>query len=115
MLRGWNELSIGCAIVLDMTFALFMRRWVILVCGVALLLFGVVVLCTNLPVAHGWTQYAPVSGMAFYPGLSSAHGAANGINGVSLVRYASFTGQIAIALGISVVTGWVGFRLGKRA
>jgi hypothetical protein len=98
-----------------MTFARFMRRWVILVCGVTLLLFGVIVLCTNLPVAHGWTQYAPVSGMAFYPGLSSAHGAANGISGVSLVRYASFTGQIAIALGISVVTGWVGFRLGKRA
>lgn len=92
-----------------------MRRWVILVCGSALLLFGVIVLCTNLPIAHGWTQYASVSGMAFYPGLSSAHGAGDGPGGVSLARYASFTGQMAIALGVGMVTGWVGFRLGKHS
>jgi hypothetical protein len=100
---------------MDMTFAPIARRWVILVSGSLLLVLGVIVLCTNLPIAFGWAEYAPISGMAFYPGLSSAHGIVDGIGRVSFDRYASFSGQIAIALGIALVTGWIGFALGKRA
>lgn len=100
---------------MDMIFAPFMRRWVILVSGVLLLISGVVVLSTNLSIALEWAEYAPVSGMAFYPGLSSAHVATNGLAGVAFGSYANFSGQIAVALGVALVAGWAGFALGKRA
>lgn len=99
---------------MDMTFAPFARRWVILAVGGLLLVLGVVVLCTNLPIALGWAEYAPFFSMAFYPGLSSAQGMVEGVGRVS-DRYASFSGEIAIALGVALVTGWIGFALGKRA
>lgn len=98
-----------------MTFAPFVRHWAILAAGGILLVLGVVVLCTNLPIAFGWTEYAPISGMAFYPGLAGAHGVFDGAGRVSFDRYASFNGQIAIVLGVALVTGWIGFSLGKRA
>lgn len=98
-----------------MTFAPFVRHWVILFSGTLLLVLGVVMLCAHLPFAFGWAQYAPVSGMAFYPGLSHDHGMAVDVGHVSFDHYASVSGQIAIALGLSLITGWIGFALGKRA
>jgi len=98
-----------------MTFALFMRRWAILASGALLLVLGAVVLYTHLPIALGWVEYAPVSGMAFYPGLTSAPGTLDGIGRLSFDGYASFGGQVSIALGTALVTGWVGFTLGRRS
>jgi hypothetical protein len=96
-----------------MTFALFMRRWVILASGALLLVLGAVILNTHLPIALGWVEYAPVSGMAFYPGLASAPGSLDGVG--TFESYASFGGQISIALGTALITGWIGFALGRRA
>ncbi|WP_349897262.1 hypothetical protein [Parafrigoribacterium soli] len=97
-----------------MTFAPFARRWAILIVGSIFFLAGLAILVSGSTLAFGWASYAPLSGMAFYPGLpaseSMLHGAA-----LSPARYASFSGQISITLGIALIAGWTGYVFGKRA
>lgn len=97
-----------------MTFAPFARRWAILIAGSLFLLIGLTILLTHSTLAFGWASYAPLSGMAFYPGLSATDAMVNGTV-LSPDRYASFSGQIAIALGMSLIAGWMGYFFGKRA
>jgi len=80
--------------------------------GGAFLLVGIVVVCTHLSLASGWGVYAPMSDMAFYPGLPSTRAVLqSGAGQASPDHYASLGGQILIALGITLLAGWVGFTL----
>lgn len=97
-----------------MTFAPFARRWAILIVGTFFLIVGLGILLTHSTLAFGWASYAPLSGMAFYPGLSASDAMLQGAV-LSPDRYASFSGQIAIGLGMSLIAGWVGYFFGKRA
>lgn len=72
------------------------RRWAVLVLGVALLVVGAAVI--NQPMASfGWFAYAPLSATTFVP----------------VVSYMP-QGLFLVALGLVLVSGWVGYQLGKR-
>jgi hypothetical protein len=91
-----------------------MRRWGILALGVALILFGLAILLSRSTLAFAWTAHAPVSGLAFYPGSPAAYSMAAAEAHLGPNRYLAFSGQIAIAIGLALSAGWVGFRLGRR-
>lgn len=91
----------------------FLRRFGILILGALLLVAGVIVGISNAqtvnipfttflgnrPVSFGWTAYAPLSSTTFVPPSPQ------------------FPGIIAIAcvvLGLVLIAGWVGFRLGRQ-
>ncbi|MEO7123945.1 MAG: hypothetical protein ABI400_12680 [Lacisediminihabitans sp.] len=97
-----------------MTIAPFTRRWVVLTLGCMFLLLGVVVLFTHLTLAFGWAARLPMYDMAFYPGLPSTPSVLRtGQVVASAGNYASLGGQISIALGVTLLAGWVGFTLGS--
>ncbi|WP_349902733.1 hypothetical protein [Parafrigoribacterium humi] len=98
-----------------MIIAPLIRRWGVLVMGGAFLLVGIVLVCTHLSLVAGWGHYAPMSDMAFYPGLPSSHAPLGGELAETPERYASRGGQILIALGITLLAGWVGFTLSCRS
>jgi len=92
----------------------FVRRWGILSLGVALLLTGLTIFFTQTTVIYEWTAYDPLSARAFLPGAPTSHGGELAGQGSDL-RRASFRGQIAITVGFTLVAGWIGFKLGRRA
>ncbi len=94
-----------------MTIAPFMRRWGVLVLGGAFLLVGVVVLSIHPAFAFSWSSYAPMSDMVFYPGLPSNYSVLH--TGAREDHYTSLGGQISVALGVTLLFGWVGFALGR--
>lgn len=75
-------------------------------------MFGLTVFLTHSTIVLGWTEYAPVNGMAFYPGLPGGHTAIQNAAGSAPNRYASVSGQISIAVGLILVSGWIGFAMG---
>lgn len=78
-----------------------LRSYGILAAGLALLAVGVAVLAANpflTGASFGWFAYAPLSSETFAPWLG-----------------AGILGPLALAaLGIALIAGWVGFRLGRR-
>lgn len=99
-----------------MIIAPFMRRWIILALGSVFLLFGLVVLYAHVTFTCEWAACSPMSDMAFYPGLPSTQtGFPGGAGLASSDRNESLTGQILIALGITLVAGWIGFALGGHS
>lgn len=77
-----------------------LRRFGILILGIALLVIGVVFYAVALPQpSFGWTAYAPLTGTTFVPTPSP-----------NLPHYALGV----IGAGLVLVAGWVGFRLGHR-
>lgn len=71
------------------------KRWGIPVLGVALLVWGTNLVVAN-PVSFGWLAAAPVSGEAF------------------VVQPPLNAGAFVAALGLMLVSGWIGFLLGRR-
>ena len=67
--------------------------------GAALLVIGVVVVTTQ-PIGFGWTAYAPLSDVTFSPQFPTP---------------AMWLGGIMAGLGLALLAGWIGFRLGRRA
>jgi hypothetical protein len=103
-------------IVLDMIITLFIRRWCILAMGGALLLLGLVVLYAHVAFAFDWVAYSPATIVAFYPGLPSAEETDIGRAAMTSPEgITSLSGQILIALGATLVSGWTGFALGSWA
>ena len=92
----------------------FVRRWGILSLGVALLLTGLTIFFTHTTVIYEWTAYDPLSARAFLPGSPTSHSAEIAEQGAN-IRRASFRGQVSTTLGFALVTGWIGFKLGRRA
>jgi hypothetical protein len=95
-------------------FALWSRRWGILALGVVFVLFGLAVFLSRSTLAFAWTAHAPVSGLAFYPGSPAAYSMAGSEADIAPNRYVAFSGQISITIGLVLMAGWVGFRLGRR-
>jgi hypothetical protein len=95
-------------------FALWLRRWGILALGVVLLLFGLTVFFSRSTLAFAWTAHVPVSGLAFYPGSPATYSMAAAEAYLAPNRYLGFSGQIAVTVGLALIAGWVGFRLGRR-
>ena len=92
----------------------FLRRWCVLVTGVALLAFGLVVFLTQSTVTVSWTAYDLASGTALLPGAPSLQFGNGGDGLTHQVRRLSLSGQLSIGVGVALVAGWVGFALGKR-
>jgi hypothetical protein len=91
-----------------------LRRWCVLVLGIALLAFGLVVFLTQSTISVSWTAYDLASGTALLPGAPNVQ-FGNGGEGLShQVRQLSLSGQLSIGVGVALVAGWVGFALGKR-
>ncbi|GMA91953.1 hypothetical protein [Homoserinibacter gongjuensis] len=66
--------------------------------GAALLVIGIVVVTTQ-PVGFGWTAYAPLTDATFSPPFPTP---------------AMWIGGALAAVGLALLAGWVGFRLGRR-
>ena len=77
-----------------------LRNYVVGALGAALLLIGIVVVATQ-PVGFGWTAYAPLSNpdMVISPPFPTP---------------AMWLGGALAAVGLALLAGWVGFRLGRR-
>jgi heme/copper-type cytochrome/quinol oxidase subunit 1 len=74
----------------------FVRRFGILIIGILLVISGVVVNRITPPVASfGWTAYAPLTSETYVPGFP---------------RIAS----VLVVLGLVLIAGWIGFRIGRR-
>jgi uncharacterized protein YjeT (DUF2065 family) len=95
-------------------FALWSRRWGILALGIVFVLFGLAVFLSRSTLTFAWTAHAPVSGLSFYPGSPATYSMAGSEAHVAPNRYAAFSGQISITVGLVLMAGWVGFRLGRR-
>lgn len=74
----------------------FVRRWVVLVVGLAALIVGIVLL-NQSTASFGWFAYAPLSQATF----------------VGMSPYVS-PGLLLTAAGLVLIAGWVGFRMGRR-
>ena len=104
----------GMHYVQGMIIVRFLRRWGVLALGVALLATGLTIFLSHTVILYEWTAYDPLSARAFLPGAPSSHSwdiAGQEAN----IRRASFRGQVAITVGFTMVAGWIGFRLGRRA
>lgn len=76
----------------------FLRGYWVLVLGVVFLVLGVI---SDAPFVEattpfGWTAYAPLTSTTFTPG------------------FAPYGPVVLLALGLILVSGWVGHRLGRR-
>jgi heme/copper-type cytochrome/quinol oxidase subunit 1 len=67
--------------------------------GAVLLVIGIVVVTTQ-PVGFGWTAYAPLTDVTFTPPFPTP---------------AMWIGGALAAVGLALLAGWVGFRLGQRS
>jgi heme/copper-type cytochrome/quinol oxidase subunit 1 len=74
------------------------RGFWVLVLGLIVLVLGVVQLVTTFSSAYvvGWSAYAPLTSTTFAP------------------SFAPMLPLIEIAVGLALVAGWVGFRIGRR-
>jgi uncharacterized protein YjeT (DUF2065 family) len=82
--------------------------------GVVFVLFGLAVFFSRSTLAFAWTAHAPVSGLAFYPGSPATYSMAAAEAHLAPNRYLGFSGQISVTVGLVLIAGWVGFRLGRR-
>lgn len=76
-----------------------LRSYVIGALGAVLLVIGIVVVTTQ-PVGFGWTAYAPLTDVTFSPPFPTP---------------AMLLGGIVAGLGLALLAGWIGYRLGRRA
>jgi len=76
-----------------------LRSYVIGAIGAVLLVIGIVVVTTQ-PVGFGWTAYAPLTDVTFSPPFPTP---------------AMWLGGIVAGLGLALLAGWVGYRLGRRS
>lgn len=81
-----------------MTRMALLRKYGLVVLGVVLSAVGAVLLLTQ-PVSFGWTAYAPLSSATFVP-----PGPTPGM----------IAGLVLLVVGLMVVAGWVGFRIGRN-
>jgi heme/copper-type cytochrome/quinol oxidase subunit 1 len=76
----------------------FVRGYWVLVLGLIILALGVVQLVTLFSSVYvfGWSAYAPLTSTTFAPG------------------FAPMLPLFEIAVGIALIAGWVGYRIGCR-
>jgi hypothetical protein len=98
-----------------MTVVRFVRRWGVLALGVAIFLFGLTVFVTHTTIIYEWTAYDPLSARAFLPGAPTSHSEIGAAPEAANLRRASFSGQVSITVGLTLVAGWIGFKVGRRA
>lgn len=84
------------------------------VLGVAFLAFGLLVFLTQSTVTASWTVYDLAAGTALAPGAPTVQFGQAGEGAAHQVRQLSLSGQLAMAVGIVLLAGWIGFVLGKR-
>jgi heme/copper-type cytochrome/quinol oxidase subunit 1 len=81
------------------------RRFGIPILGVIFAVAGAIVGLVRLlnpdPVSFGWTAYAPLSSEVYSPSIWDA-------------VWLSVSGEIALAVGLVLIAGWIGCRLGRR-
>jgi hypothetical protein len=82
--------------------------------GVAFLAFGLLVFLTQSTVTASWTVYDLAAGTALAPGAPTLQFGQVGEGTAHQVRQLSLSGQLAMAVGIVLLAGWIGFALGKR-
>ncbi|GAB3035738.1 hypothetical protein GCM10027052_12180 [Parafrigoribacterium mesophilum] len=97
-----------------MALSRFLRRWCIPILGVIALCFGLVVFLTQSTLTASWTVYDLAAGTALAPGAPTLRIGQDGGGLSHQVRQLSLSGQISIAVGIALLSGWVGFALGRR-
>jgi heme/copper-type cytochrome/quinol oxidase subunit 1 len=76
-----------------------LRGYLLAAIGAVLLVIGIVIVTTQ-PVGFGWTAYAPLTDVTFTPPFPTP---------------AMWIGGALAAVGLALLAGWVGFRLGRRA
>lgn len=76
-----------------------LRGYGVAAAGAVLLVIGIVVVTTQ-PVGFGWTAYAPLTDVTFTPPFPTP---------------AMWIGGALAAVGLTLLAGWVGFRLGRRS
>jgi heme/copper-type cytochrome/quinol oxidase subunit 1 len=76
-----------------------LRRYGVAAAGAALLAIGIV-LVTTQPMSFGWTAYAPLTDVTVTPPFPTP---------------AMWIGGALAAVGLALLAGWVGVRLGQRS
>lgn len=80
-----------------MTFTGLLKRWGLLAVGLVLVIVGLTI--ANQPLTFGWFGYADGAFARFSPTLMAMPTGA----------------ALALAAGIALIAGWLGFRLGNRS
>lgn len=76
----------------------YVRRFWAPAVGIAAIVVGVLIM-RSAPAVFGWFAYAPLADTAFVP---------------PFMTWEFVAGAVITALGLALVAGWIGYRIGRR-